>query len=152
MPRAPFNAFTYPYRKTTASGYLYALLKRSDADFWHGASGGGEDEENPIDAARRETFEESGIPQDSPFFQLDTVAYIPVIGFRDSHTWGEDLYVIPQYYFAVLTDMTELVLSREHVAFQWLEYEQAHRLLNFDSDRNALWELNQRLQGLGPRG
>ena len=152
MPRAPFNAFTYPYRKSTSGSFEYALLKRSDADFWHGASGGGEDEESPLEAAKRETFEESGIPPDSPFLQLDTVAFLPVVGFRGCHHWGEDLYVIPQYYFAVLTDMKELVLSHEHLEFQWLAYEEAHRLLNFDSDRNALWELNQRLKGMGPRG
>jgi len=118
MPRAPFNAFTYPYRKATGGGFEYALLKRSDAGFWHGASGGGEDDESPLETAKRETFEEAGIPSDAPFFQLDTVAFIPVIGFRDSHTWGEDLYVIPQYYFAVLTAMRKLVLSREHLEFQ----------------------------------
>ena len=152
MPRAPFNAFTYPYRQATSGSFEYALLKRSDAGFWHGASGGGEDDESPLEAAKRETFEEAGITSDSAFIQLDTIAYIPVIGFRDSHLWGEDLYAIPQYYFAVRTDRTELVLSREHLEFRWLAYEEAHRLLNFDSDKNALWELNQRLKGLGPRG
>ena len=152
MPRAPFNAFTFPYRQTAEGGFEYALLKRSDAGFWHGASGGGEDEESPIQAARRETFEEAGIPPESSFLQLDTIGYIPVAGFRDSHLWGEDVYVIPQYYFAVLTEIKELVLSREHLEFRWLRYEDAHDLLKYDYDKNALWELNQRLKGLGPRG
>jgi dATP pyrophosphohydrolase len=152
MPRAPFNAFTYPYHKTTESEFEYALLKRSDAGFWHGASGGGEDGENPLEAAKRETFEEAGISPDSPFFQLDTICFIPVIGFRDSPRWGENVYVIPQYYFGVMTDRTELILSCEHLVYRWLKYEEAYRLLNFDCDRNALWELNQRLKGRGPRG
>ncbi len=152
MPRAPFNSFTYPYRKTTEGGFEYALLKRSDAGFWQGASGGGEDNETAIDAAKRETFEEAGIPPDSAYLQLDTIGYIPVAGFRDSHLWGEDVYVIPQYYFAVLTEMKEMVLSHEHLEFQWLDYQAAYSLLKFDSDKNALWELNQRLKGRGPRG
>ena len=61
MPRAPFNAFTYPYRQSGDGAPEYALLLRSDAGIWHGASGGGEDDETPLDAARREAFEEAGI-------------------------------------------------------------------------------------------
>ena len=152
MPRAPFNAFTFPYRSSKGGGFEYALLKRSDAGFWHGASGGGEDEETPLEAAKRETFEEAGIPPECEFYQLDTVGYIPAAGFRDSHLWGEDTYVIPQYYFAVLTDKKELVLSPEHLEFRWMNYSEAHDLLKFDYDKNALWELNQRLKGRGPRG
>ncbi|NKB66596.1 MAG: NUDIX domain-containing protein [Candidatus Latescibacteria bacterium] len=151
MPRAPFNAFTYPYRRV-AGGFEYALLKRADSGFWHGASGGGEDDETPLQGAQRETFEETGIDPDSLFLQLDTVAFIPVTGFRDSPLWGEDVYVIPQYYFGVLTASSQLVLSDEHFEFKWVGYEEAYGMLHFDSDRNALWELNQRLRGLGPRG
>ena len=36
-------------------------------------------------------------------------------------------------------------------AFAWLDYETALGLLTYDSNRTALWELNQRLLGLGPR-
>ena len=151
MPRAPFNAFTFPYRNTRDGDVEYALLKRSDAGIWHGASGGGEDDETPLEAAKRETFEEAGIAPDSPFLQLDTISPVPVVGFRDSHLWGEDVYVIPQYYFAALTELSDLVLSRENTESRWFSYEVAYPLLNFDSDQTALWELNQRLRGRGPR-
>ena len=150
MPRAPFNAFTFPYRKQ-GDQIEYALLKRSDCGVWHGASGGGEEGETPIEAARRESFEEAGIPEGTDFMQLDSTSYIPAVGFRDCELWPDDVYVIPQYYFGACIDTPDLVLSREHNEFMWKGYEEAHALLFFHTDKNALWELNQRLKGKGPR-
>ena len=43
-----------------------------------------------------------------------------------------------------------LVLSHEHAEYRWLPYEDAERLLRFDSNRTALWELNLRIRGLRP--
>ena len=152
MTRAPFNVAVYPYRKIGEGEFEYALLKRADAGFWQGVSGGGEDDETPIETARRETFEETGISPDATFLQLDTVEPIPVTTFGVSYLWGEDLYVIPQYWFGVLAVERALVLSHEHTEYRWLAYEQARRLLEFDGNKTALWELNQRLRGWGPRG
>ena len=151
MPRAPFNAFTFLYRKSKDGEFEYALLKRADCGVWHGASGGGEEGETPIEAAKRETFEEAGIPSDSDFTQLDTISYIPAVGFRDCELWGDDVYVIPQYYFAVLTETQDPVLSREHLEYKWVGFSEAHDMLHFQADKIALWELNQRVQGKGPR-
>ena len=44
-----------------------------------------------------------------------------------------------------------LVLSHEHTAVRWMGYEDAHRLAHFDGNKTALWELDRRLRGLGPR-
>lgn len=152
MARAPFNVSVYPYRQVSDNEFEYALLKRSDAGFWQGVSGGGEDDETPLEAAKRETYEETGIPSDSPFLQLDTVEPIPVTEFRDSYLWGEDVYVIPQYWFAVRVRDSTLVLSREHTEYRWLRYEEAHRMLKYDGNKVALWELGARLRGRGLRG
>ena len=152
MPRAPFNVGVFLYREAGDGEFEYALLKRADAGFWQGVSGGGEDGETPLETAKRETFEETGISPEAAFLQLDTVEPVPVIYFAGSRLWGEDVYVIPQYWFGVRADDRPLVLSHEHVAYRWLGYEQARRILEFDGNRTALWELNQRLKGLGPRG
>ena len=58
MARAPFQVLVYPYRKTREDGLEYALLKRSDAGYWQGIAGGGEDNETLLEAARREAYEE----------------------------------------------------------------------------------------------
>jgi len=152
MARAPFNVLVFPYRKADDDQFEYALVKRSDAGFWQGISGGGEDDESPLEAAKRETYQEAGIPPDSSFLQLDTVESVPATEFRDSYLWGEDVYVIPQYCFGVLVEDSELVLSREHTEYRWLKYEEADRLLKWGGNKTALWELDKRLRGRGPRG
>lgn len=101
MARAPFQVLVYPYRKSDDEYFEYALLKRTDEGFWQGVAGGGDDEEYPLETARRETWEEAGISPASDFIQLDTIEFVPVIEFRDSHLWGDEVYVIPQYCFGV---------------------------------------------------
>ena len=152
MARAPFQVLVYPYRRTHAGSREYALFKRSDAGFWQGISGGGEDDETPLQAARREAFEEARIPSFAKFSRLDTVASVPVTAFRDSYLWGEDTYVIPRYCFGVLIEDEAMALSEEHTESAWLPYEEAYRVLQYDRDRTALWEWETRLRGRGPRG
>jgi len=152
MARAPFQVLVYPYRITEAGQIEYALMKRSNEGYWQAIAGGGEDEETPLDAAKRETNEESGIPPTAEFLQLDTVEPVPVIEFRDSHIWGDDVYVIPQYCFGVTSQNTQIVISREHTEYVWVSHEEARKLVRYDGNRTALWELDQRLKGKGPRG
>ena len=152
MPRAPFNVSIYPTCEVGEGEFEYAILKRADAGFWQGASGGGEDDETPLEAAKRELLEETGIPPDTKLMRLDIVGQVPATAYRDSHLWGEDLYIVPQYYFAALLDHQSLTLSSEHLECRWLGFDEAHQLLKYDDAKTALWELNQRLKGLGPRG
>ncbi len=151
MARAPFQVLVYPYYKTHHNQFEYALLKRADAGYWQAIAGGGEDNETPLETARRETYEETRIPTDSDFLQLDTVEPIPVTGFRDSYLWGNDVYVIPQYCFGVLAKDRHILLSPEHTEYRWLAYEEAYNLVKYDGNKTALWELDKRLRGRGPR-
>lgn len=152
MPRAPFQVLVFPYRKNLQDQLEFVLLLRADGGFWQGIAGGGEDDETPLEAARRETFEETGIKPTSTIMQLDTVESVPVIEFKDSSLWGEDVFVIPQYCFGVSISHSEIKLSDEHSEYGWFTYDQAIQLLKFDGNKTALRELNQRLLGRGPRG
>lgn len=151
MARAPFQVLVYPYRKVCDNGFEYALLKRSDAGYWQAIAGGRENNEIPLEAAKREAYEEAGIPTQSDFLQLDTVEPVPVTEFKDSYLWGENVYVIP-HSFGVLVKDSPIVLSREHTEYAWLTYEAAYRLVKYDGNKTALWELDKRLRGRGPRG
>ena len=151
MTRAPFHVLVFPYRKTNDLTFEYAILRRSDEGYWHVVAGGGENQETPLEAAKRETLEETGVPKDSYFFELDTVFPVPVTIYQDSQIWGEDLYVIPSYCFGVLVEKTEIVLSEEHLEYKWVTYEEAQQLLRYESDKIALWELDRKIRGLGPR-
>ncbi len=152
MSRSPFQVLVYPYLRSANGRLEYALFKRSDEGFWQGIAGGGEDDETPLEAARREAFEEAGIAPDAAFLGLDTVEPVPVTEFRNSSIWGEDLYVIPQYCFGVRVEGRRIVLSHEHTEYAWLAYDDARERLKFDGNRTALWELDARLRGRGPRG
>ncbi len=92
MARAPFQVLVYPYYPTPYREFEYLLLKRSDAAYWQGVAGGGEGSETPLEAAKRETLEETGIPKDSRFLRLITVLPIPATEFRDHHLWGREIY------------------------------------------------------------
>jgi isopentenyl phosphate kinase len=151
MARAPFQVLIYPYRRTDTGEFEYALFKRSDHGYWQAVAGGGEEGESPLEAARREAFEEANISSDSSYLVLQTVESVPVTEFRDSYLWGEETYVIPQYYFGVLAASGEIRISHEHTHLRWFSYFEAYQILNYESDRTALWELNCRLIGIGPR-
>ena len=141
--RAPFQILVIPFRRTVA-GLEFAVLKRSDADYWQFVAGGGEDDEMPITAAQRETQEEIGATGD--IIQLDSLSTMPKACFAAADSWHTDVYVIPEHCFAICVDGSEISLSHEHTDFRWLSFEEASLLLKWDSNRNALWELNERLR------
>ena len=151
MNRAPFQVLALPYR-IADSEILYAVFKRepSTGGYWQGIAGGGEDSESPLEAAKRETYEEAGIDPNHEYMKLDSFAMVPVAnvcGFR----WGEDVLVIPEYCFGVKVDEEQLQLSYEHTAYKWLSYDSAMEVLHWDSNKCALWELNFRVRR-GMRG
>ncbi len=150
MARAPFIVFVYPYIKTDDNDFEYALLKSAERNIWEAVAGGGEDAETLLEAAVRETFEETGIRVESPPVQLDTKAPVPVTRFKESHSWG-NMYVIPIHYFGIRAENRQIRMSEEHSEYKWLKYHDARELLKFEDDKIALWELDRRVRGLGPR-
>jgi dATP pyrophosphohydrolase len=148
--RQPFQVLVIPFRYT-ADGIRYAVFKRSDAGWWQFVAGGGEAGETPIKAAERETEEEIGVAAAGRLIGLSSMATVPRDCFAAGESWGDDLYVVPEYCFAVEVGDGNLKISREHSQFRWVGYEEGRRLLKWDSNRNALWELNRRLMtGSGP--
>ncbi|WP_226537396.1 NUDIX hydrolase [Fictibacillus halophilus] len=149
--RAPFQVLVLPYRMT-GSIIEYAILKRADLHYWQGIAGGGEGEETPLEAARREVFEETGLTESCKLMMLDSITSLPVEHVVGEFLWGEDVYVIKEYSFAVDVSEEELLLSKEHSAFRWMGYEEAYRELKWDSNRTALWELHKRLTRMREKG
>ena len=144
--RAPMQVLTIPFTLTDG-GLRVGVLHRSDMEAWQFLSGGAEDDETPIQAARRESREEAGIPADAPFYALDSRCSIPANIFRrDCARWGERRFVVPEYAFAVKARPERIVLSHEHTEIAWLDESDAARRLTYDSNRTALWELAERLR------
>jgi dATP pyrophosphohydrolase len=150
MGRAPFQVLVLPFR-TEENGILYAIFRRKDTGIWQGIAGGGEGKELPLEAATRELVEETGLPPSLQLIPLQTISSIPVTEFQDSAAWGEQRYVVPEHCFGVDVESNQIRLSGEHTEYGWLRYGEAVALLRYDGNRTALWELNQKVRGLGPR-
>ena len=140
MPRAPFQVLVFPFRRNVDQ-IEYAVFRRADNNNWQAIAGGGEDEETPLQAAGREAFEEAEIPASKQLIPLSSMATVPVVhicGFA----WGEDVRVVPEYCFGVNVTGVDLAISHEHVELCWTDYAHATSLLRWDSNKNALWELD----------
>lgn len=107
----------------------------------------GEEEDSSIlESAKREAFEEAGIPNTCNFFKLDTCCSIPSNCFKNAEALlGKACFVVPEYAFAVSVESTFLQLSHEHTEYKWLTYAEAQAVLQYDSNKTALWELNRRI-------
>lgn len=126
------------------SGLSVAIFQRRDDNNWQFIAGGGEDGEEIIEAAKRESFEEAGIETGSKYIKLDTVSSIRKDIFRD-HKNQKGIWVIPEYCFAVRAETQTLIISSEHTAVKWVSYGEAMQSLKYDGNKTALWELRQRI-------
>ena len=142
--RAPFQILAIPYRIVDGTP-SYCVFHRSDYDQWQFIAGGGEDRETPLQAAVREIFEEGGVSAED-VIPLTSMCYIRADIFPKRHLygWPKDLYVLPEYAFGFAC-REEIRLSHEHTECVWLNYEEAHAKLKWDSNRTALYELHCRL-------
>lgn len=143
--RAKLQALILPYIIENGKP-LFCVLHRSDRDVWQFVSGGGEDDETPLEAARRECFEEIGTPLDAPIVQLQSMCHIPANIYAAYKQWGEDTILVPEYSFALRMDSRVLKLSHEHTEYEWLDYDTAYSRLQYDSNRTAMWELSEKLR------
>jgi dATP pyrophosphohydrolase len=144
MPRAPYNVLVIPYR-LAANGYEFAVFRRADGSMWQFIAGGGEGDEVPWSAAQREAREEGGLAGAHVWTALDARASIPRTAFPGAG-WPGDVYVVPEFCFAVDVGAADLRLSAEHDRIEWLDHAAAADRLTWDSNRVALWELTERLR------
>lgn len=142
--RKPKQVLVFLYRKNEDENYEYCIFYRDKLKFWQGISGGVEDNESLVETVKREVFEETGICVND-IYQLSTVSSIPVVDVMGEFFWGNDVYVVPEYSFGVPLENYDIHLSSEHREYKWCLFDEAYEKLKFDSNKTALWELNQRL-------
>ena len=142
--REPYQILSIPYRVVDGK-LLFCILRRADSSYWQFIAGGGENGETPIEAAIRETREEIGVELKN-IKQLTCIAYVPaeVIAESKRQHWDKNTYVIPEYSFAFECD-SEPLLSNEHSEYKWLTYDEARKLLKWDSNKIAMYEINCQL-------
>lgn len=147
MSRAKMQVLILPFLREGES-VLYCIFRRADMGIWQFIAGGGEAGEAPLEAAKRETREESGIGEEAAFYPLESICSIPTQCFSEKSrkAWGEACLVIPEYAFAVEVNSTRIVLSAEHGEYRWVDDLTATRMLKYDSNKTALWELDQKIK------
>lgn len=134
----------FPFIKD-GSGYLFAIFKREDMDIWQGIAGGGEDNETPEEAMKRELFEETGIGPGTKSVRLASMTTIPAENIHGL-IWGNDLIMIPEFAFGVEVADKYLKISNEHLEYCWVDATEAIKRLKYDSNKSAVWELSHRLK------
>lgn len=142
MMRAPFQVLVFPYFKSERGLIEYAVFRRADTHDWQAIAGGGEEGETPQEAARREIQEEAGIQGDCTISELASRGCVPIASVTGENARGDDTCAIPEYTFTVRVDSKKLSLSREHTEYKWVKYDVAMDLLKWQSNKNALRELN----------
>ncbi len=146
--RAPLQVLVILYKKEKDE-ILYGIGLRSTRNIWQFVAGGAEDKETPIEAAIGELSEETGINiKEEDLIVLDSKTTIPVVNVTGTYTWGKDVFVVPEYAFAVNATNFQIKLSNEHTEFKWLKYDKAMEILTYDSNKSALWELNEKLKNI----
>ncbi|MCL2446822.1 MAG: NUDIX pyrophosphatase [Oscillospiraceae bacterium] len=147
MARLPYQVLVILYLQSENHIKYCIFERKSPRGQLQFVAGGGEDDETPLQAAMREVHEEAGINK-AIFQQLTSVCYIPTNIFSQSQrqAWGENVFVIPEHAFGAKVETENVSISDEHVAFNWVSYDEAMAQLAWDSNKTALYELNCRLK------
>ena len=140
--RKPRNVLVFLYRYN--NGIEYCVFYRRKDEFWQGLSGGVEDEEELNDTVKREVYEETGICVKN-ILKLDTISSIPGIYVNKNFNYKNNIFVVYEYGFGVKIDNEDIELSSEHKEYKWVSFDEAIKLLKYDSNKTALYELNERL-------
>ena len=144
--RQPHQILAFPYKKNEEGVYVFGIFCRTGkTERWQGIAGGVEDGESFIEACRREANEEAGISYNAPVIELKSISTMPVVNVTKDFIWGEDIYLIYEHCYGIDATDEIIELSHEHTKMEWLTYDEAKTRLKWDSNRNALWELNWKL-------
>ena len=82
MSRAPFQVLVPPVHVSGDKSVKNAIFRGNDADekYWQGIAGGREGRETPLQAAKREAFEEAYIPTNSERIELSPAICGSMVG------------------------------------------------------------------------
>lgn len=143
--RLPKQVLVIPF-KIEDNEIKYCVFRRKDLGLWQFVAGGQEDyDESTVDAAKREFLEETGINAKN-IYELEGYTKIPVVNVVKDFLWGNDVYFSEEFAFAVKIDKEEIKLSNEHQEYKLHSYEDVKKLLKYDSNKSALWELDTKIK------
>lgn len=144
--RLPKQVLVIPYRIINEK-VEYCIFRRKDIQVWQWISGGVEDFDKDLrSAVRREIYEETNILDGINITELEGFTKIPVVNIVKGFKWGKNVFYSDEYSFAVNINDRKIKISEEHSEYRWTSYDEAKALLKYDSNKNALWELNEKIK------
>ncbi len=137
--RQPVQVLIYP-AKRAGSDWEYLLLRRipSRGGFWQGVTGGVEEGEDLLKAAKRELSEETGLVP-SALEKID-YSYSYPVGKEWSPHYVADVKRITEHVFVTLVEGQQrpIIDAEEHDEWRWCHLHRALELLKWPENVEAL--------------
>ncbi|MEM3372950.1 MAG: NUDIX domain-containing protein [Candidatus Anstonellales archaeon] len=118
--------------------YLVLIHRENHYDF---PKGHVENNENIIEAAKRETYEETGLKE---IKIIDDTYYVPI-----EYTFFNGSKLIRKkviYFLGFLTNPNEEVkISNEHNGYEWLTYDELIKKLKYKEQKDLLKKMNEKI-------
>ena len=121
------------YKRDPKKGFLFLLMRRvpKRGGFWQPLTGGVEDKETLEEAIKRETLEETGV-----------VKLLKLTDSKYCYEFTDEGRHHIEYIFGVEIPINAKIhLSREHDDFQWVNKNEALRLLKWPGNKKGLQRL-----------
>ncbi len=130
----------------SAGDWQYLMLRRvpERGGFWQGVTGGVEEGERLIDAARREVMEETGL-RPNTIIPIDYSCTFPLEE-RWKQLYAEDVDEIVEHVFVACTDGATPTPSDEHDAWRRCGVDEAVSLPDWEQTIEALTRCHRLLQ------
>ena len=123
----------------TADGQALLLRRTRPDDFWQSVTGALRDGETPLQAARRELREETGIEAGDDLVETGIVRRFPILpAWRSRYAPGVTENREHRFLLGLPAPVSVHISPREHLEYRWLPLAEAVRLASSWTDREAL--------------
>ena len=135
--RIPQSALTVIFNQ---SGQVLVMQRNDDPQFWQSVTGTLEQGEKPIETAKREVLEETGIDINQFSYQLIDCFKTNTYEIRDrwKHRYPPDTPFNTEHVFALKVTDGQAITLTEHSAYLWLDKPLAMQKVWSDSNREAI--------------
>ena len=138
MKKIPISVLVIIYTKNKD---ILLLKKNNDKDMWQSVTGSLNENEKPIDAAKREVFEETGLTSDKIFDCNKQNIFEIYEMWR--HKYEDGVTHNTEHVFLLeLEEKIDIVIDKsEHLQYEWLSRVKAAEKVFSHTNRQAIFDL-----------